>query len=175
PTIGAVLLSAQPGRAPSMPGVVQVVIEAGFAGVVAQTSNQARAARDALEVTWKEGHPWQQSELEAIVTAGGSRGVTIQREGHARSILARDTTVHAEYRTGLVAHAQLETQAALAVVHESGAKLWASTQAENFTASQVAKALGINAQQVEVTPTFLGGGFGRKSTNHVSWSAVEAA
>src|SRR5262249_8252072 len=44
PTIGAVLLSAQPGRAPSMPGVVKVVIEAGFAGVVAQTSNQARAA-----------------------------------------------------------------------------------------------------------------------------------
>src|SRR5919199_2685834 len=48
PTIEAVMVSAQPGKAPSMPGVVQVVIEDGFAGVVARTSNQARAARDAL-------------------------------------------------------------------------------------------------------------------------------
>src|SRR5262249_6689760 len=176
PTIEAVMLSAQPGKAPSMPGVVKVVIEDGFAGVVATTSNQARAARDAIDVTWNTGRLWQQSEVEALVTAGGSHGVTIQREGSARSLVAKGTTLRAEYRTGLVAHASMETQAALAIVGKRGVKVWASTQAETFTARWVAKALGINVRQVEVLPTFLGGGFGRKvGDNTVSSAAAEAA
>src|ERR671932_139525 len=136
PTIEAVMLSAQPGKAPSMPGVVTVVIEDGFAGVVARTSNQARAARDAMDVTWNTGRLWQQSELEELVTVGGSHRVTIQREGNARSVLAKGTTLRAEYRTGLVAHASMETQAALAVVGESGVKVWTSTQAETWAAGQ---------------------------------------
>lgn len=176
PTIEAVMLSAQPGKAPSMPGVVKVVIEDGFAGVVARTSNQARVARDALDVTWNKGCLWQQSDLEALVTVGGSHGVTIQREGDARALLAQGTSLRAEYRTGLVAHASMETQAALAVVGKSDVKVWTSTQAETFTARWVAKALGINVGQVEVIPTFLGGGFGRKvGDNNVSSVAVEAA
>ena len=89
PTIGAAMLSAQPGDAPSMPGVVKVVIEDGFAGVVAKTSDEARAARDALEVTWTKGRLWQQSDLEELVTVGESGGVNIQRKGKARAILAR--------------------------------------------------------------------------------------
>ncbi len=176
PTIEAVMLSAKPGKAPSMPGVVKVVIEDGFAGVVAKTRDQARAARDAVEVTWNKGRLWQQPDLEKLVTVGGPHAVTIQRKGDARSILAKDTTLRAEYRTNLVAHASLETQAALAVVGKSGVKVWTSTQFETLTASQVAKALGINVRQVEVIPTFLGGGFGRKAgSNNVSSAATEAA
>jgi isoquinoline 1-oxidoreductase beta subunit len=70
----------------------------------------------------------------------------------------------------------METQAALAVVGKSGVTVWTSTQAETFTARQVAKALGINVGQVEVIPTFLGGGFGRKAgASDVSSAAAEAA
>jgi isoquinoline 1-oxidoreductase beta subunit len=176
PTIEAVMLSAQPGKAAAMPGVVKVVIEDGFAGVVAKTSYQARAARDALDVTWNKGRLWQQSDLEALVSVGGSHGVTLQRAGDARTLLAKDTTLRAEYRTGLVAHVSMETQAALAVVDKSGVKVWASTQFESLTARQVAKALGIKVGRVEVIPTFLGGGFGRKAGgNNVSSAAAEAA
>ena len=71
---------------------VKVVIEKGFAGVVAEeaSSDQARAARDAIEVKWNQGRLWQQSELEELVTVGGPHGVNIQREGGARSVLARE-------------------------------------------------------------------------------------
>lgn len=170
------MLSARPGRAPSMPGVVKVVIEDGFAGVVATTSAAARAARDALEIRWNKGRPWQQSDLEELVTVGGRDGITIQRAGRAGAHLKHGTTLGAEYRTGLVAHVSMETQAALAVVDERGVKVWTSTQAETLTARWVAKALGTKAGQVEVIPTFLGGGFGRKvGDNRVSSTAAEAA
>ena len=176
PTITARMLSAQAGRAQSMPGVVKVVIEKGFAGVVATSRTQARAARDAIEVTWDQGRLWQQPDLEALVTVGGPHGVTVQRQGRARSMLAKSTTLSAEYRTGLAAHASLETQAALAVVTASGARVWTSTQYESLVANDVAKTLGMRTRQVEVIPTFLGGGFGRKvSDRKVSSAAVEAA
>lgn len=176
PTIEARMLSVQADRAQSMPGVVKVVVEKGFVGVVATSRAQARAARDAIEVSWNKGRLWQQSDLEALVTAGGPHGVNVQRKGRVRSILAESTTLSAEYRTGLVAHAPLETPAALAVVGNSGAKVWTSTQFESLVARRVAKALGIRAKQVEVVPTFLGGGFGGKAGgNRVSLAAVEAA
>lgn len=176
PTIEARMISAQTGKAESMPGVVKVVIEKDFAGVVARSRTQARAARDAIEVLWDKGRLWQQSDLEAQVTVGGPHGVNVQRKGQARSVLAENTTLSAEYRTDLVAHASLETQAALAVVTSEGARVWTSTQAETIAAGQVAKALGMRTRQVEVIPTYLGGGFGRKAgSNLISSAAIEAA
>ncbi len=176
PTIKAVMRSAQPGNAPSMPGVLKVVIEDGFAGVVAKTRDQARAARDAIAVTWDKGRLWQQSDLVELVTVGGPHAINVQRKGNARSVLAKDTSLSAEYRTGMVAHASLETQAALAVVDKSGVKAWTSTQAETNAARDAARALGVNVGQVEVIPTLLGGGFGRKAgSSDVSAAAAEAA
>lgn len=176
PTIEAQMLSAQAGKAQSMPGVVKVVIEKDFAGVVATSRAQARAARDVIEVTWNKGRLWQQPDLEALVTVGGPHGVNVQREGRVRSNLAESATLSVEYRTGLVVHASLETQAALADVTRDGARVWTSTQFETMAARQVAKALGIRTKQVEIIPTFLGGGFGGKEGgNRVSLAAVEAA
>ena len=176
PTIEAKMLSVQADKAQSMPGVVKVVIEKGLVGVVAKSRAQARAARDAIVVTWDKGRLWQQADLEALVTAGRPHGINIQRKGRTRSILVENTTLSAEYRTGLVAHASMETQAALADVTKDGARVWTSTQAETRIAQLVAKALGIKSRQVEIIPTFLGGGFGGKESNaRVSTVAVEAA
>ena len=184
PTLEARMLSARPGQAARMPGVVQVVIEDNFAGVVAESRAQAAAARDALEIEWDEGHLWQQAELEEIITAGGPGGVNIQREGNAppipstglRTGLARGGPLTAEYRTGFAAHASLETQAALADVKTNGGRVWTSTQFEMSVRTDVANAIGVEREQIEVTPNYLGGGFGRKSgLRPVSSVAVEAA
>jgi isoquinoline 1-oxidoreductase beta subunit len=184
PTLEARMLSARPGQAARMPGGVQVVIEDNFAGVVAESRAQAAAARDALEIEWDEGHLWQQAELEEIITAGGPGGVNIQREGNAPSIpstglrtgLARGGPLTAEYRTGFAAHASLETQAALADVKTNGGRVWTSTQFETNVRRDVAKAIGVEQEQIEVIPTYLGGAFGRKiHLRPVSSVAVEAA
>jgi isoquinoline 1-oxidoreductase beta subunit len=176
PTIEAKLRSARPGQAEGMPGVVQVVIEDDFAGVVAESRLQAWAARDALEVEWDEGYLWQQEELEDLVTVGGRGGVSIQREGDAPSVLKQRTPLTAEYRTGMAAHASMEPQAALAIVGPDGGKVWTSTQFEMSARREVAKALELEPEQIEVIPTYLGGGFGRKiELKPIPSPAVEAA
>ena len=126
PTFEAKMLSVEPGKAAGMPGVVRVVIEEGFAGVVAKSRAEAWAARDAIAATWDQGHLWQQPELEELVRRR-AKGANIQRQGDAAAVLADSTSLTAEYRTGLVTHACLETQAGLAVVDASGGKVWAST------------------------------------------------
>jgi len=176
PTIEAEMLSAQPGEAASMPGVVEVVIEDGFAGVVAKSRLQAWAARNALEVEWDQGYLWQQEELENLVTAGGRGGVNIQREGDAASLLSQGTPITAEYRSGMATHAPMEPQAALAIVGPKGGRVWTSTQFEMTSRREVAAALNLEPEQIEIIPTYLGGGFGRKiELAPVPSPAVEAA
>jgi isoquinoline 1-oxidoreductase beta subunit len=176
PTIEGRMVSAQPGRAEGMPGVVEIVIDEGFAGVVAESRMQALAARDALDVEWDEGRLWQQSELEELVSIGGRGKVNIQREGNTGPVIDGGSPVSAEYRTGMASHATMEPQAALVDVKAEGVRVWTSTQFETSVGRDVADALSLEQEQVEVIPTYLGGGFGRKiQMGTVPSVAVEAA
>ncbi len=175
PTLEARLRSAQPGRAASMPGVKQVVIDLPnqFAGVVAASRVAAQNALAALDVTWERGKLWEQEEIDRIVTAGDSGGTTIQRAGDAPAQLSKGVTLSAEYRTPFAVQTPLEAQAALADVKADRATVWVSTQSQFSARRSVAQAIGLKEEQVEIAPTLLGGGFGRKSgSNEV---AVEAA
>jgi isoquinoline 1-oxidoreductase beta subunit len=172
PTANGKLKRAGPGQVETMPGVRKVVIDDGFAGVVADTRPQAQAAALQLETEWEPGPLWQQAELEAIVTVGNGSAVTIQSEGDAPGSLRGETTLRAEYRTPFAVHAHLEAQAALADVQADKVRVWCSTQAQSSVQSAVAKALGVEEAVVEVIPTYVGGGFGRKVGDEV---AIEAA
>ncbi|MFC7243086.1 molybdopterin cofactor-binding domain-containing protein [Catellatospora aurea] len=174
PRFGAQLESAEPGDAAGMPGVLQVVIdvEAGFAGVVADTRTRAWAAARALRTTWSEGTRVDTGALERQVTAGD--GVVLRRDGSIRDALSRGRLVQAEYRTPMAAHAHLEPLAALAAVEPGPAgkvELWVPTQSPESVLEDVRAALG-EERAVVVHVTQLGGSFGRKGGQHL---AVEAA
>lgn len=172
PTIEGRALEFQTDEARSMAGVEEIVIDGDFAGVVARTRPQAWAARRAINAEWDEGRLWQQEEIEALVTAGGRGGVVIQKEGDAPASLKEKTTLVSEYRTPLAAHASMETQAALADITPERATIWASTQFPNAVRGEVAAAVGLDEEVVEVIPTYVGGGFGRKLNTE---AALEAA
>lgn len=161
PKIGARLKRAAPGAAETMPGVIRVVMEDDFAGVVAERRDQAWRALDAMELEWEQDHAWQQEEVEALVQIGAGRGVTVQQEGDVDANL-RGQALEAEYFTPMVFHAHMEPQAAAADVRADGATVWASTQTAVGVRRAVAKAIGLKDEQVTVIPTFLGGGFGQK-------------
>ena len=172
PTLGATLRSAAPGSAASMPGVVAVVAEPDFAGAVAESRSAAYAAVGAMELEWAEQAPIQQDQIEALVQAAPGRGVVIQREGDVGAALRDATIISAEYRTPMAAHAHLEPQAALVDVRPDRVIAHVSTQSAMLAAQSIASVLGREPQTVEVHPTYLGGGFGRRIGGDV---AVEAA
>ncbi|MCB8947670.1 MAG: xanthine dehydrogenase family protein molybdopterin-binding subunit [Ardenticatenaceae bacterium] len=162
-TIEGKLKSAAPGDAPNRPGVVAVVAEDDFAGVAAESRLQAYAGVANLELEWEDGRLWQQSEIDEMVTVGNGTRVVAQKEGDIGNLLDGDVLT-AEFRTPLAAHAHLEPQAALVDVQADKVTAWVSTQAAFSTRGDLADALGMDEAQIEVIPTFLGGGFGRKSS-----------
>jgi isoquinoline 1-oxidoreductase beta subunit len=172
PTISATPKAFTAGSAAEMEGVIAVVAEQDFAGVVAENRTAAQAAVGRIEAEWDAGHLWQQAELEAIVTVGDRDGIVIQDVGSAARLLGEETTVASEYRTPFAIHTPLEAQAALADVQPDHVRVWCSTQGQGFVRDEVAKALGVDAAIVEVIPTYLGGGYGRKAGWEV---AIEAA
>lgn len=182
PQLGARLAAAEAGPAADMPGVVMVVIEDDFAGVVALSRAEAAAARDALMLRWEGGQDWQQADIDSVMTVGGPGGVTIQDEGNARRELAAGgdgtaggggpNSLTAEYSTPLAAHVTMEPQVALVDVQGEEATVWSPTQMASLVRDKVANAIGLAPEQVNVVPTYLGGGLGRKAGYEV---AVEAA
>ena len=125
-TIQGKLIQASPGQASNQPGVLQVVAEDDFAGVVAESREQAYQALQKMDLEWDPGQLWQQEDIEAMVTVGEGKGVIIQREGNVSQALETGQIIEAEYRTPMALHAHLEPMAALADVRPEGINIWAS-------------------------------------------------
>ena len=164
PRYGATLASASAGEAENQAGVVAVVIEEGFAGVVAETRPQAYAALAFLNLEWEGGITWNQSDLEDYISIDSDNdGILIQRDGDVSEVFDGSAIITAEYRTPMAAHAHLEPQAGLAIVEGDSATIYASTQSPEMTQNTVASRLGLEPDNVLVIPNYLGGGFGRKT------------
>jgi isoquinoline 1-oxidoreductase subunit beta len=175
PTLTATLKSAAPGKAETLENV-KVVIEEGFAGVVADSRAKARQAVELLELEWTPGAVIQQADLENLTTVAAKGGTVIQREGAVSFTTVRsafkENVIEAEYRSPFATHAHLEPQAALVDVQPNKVVAFVSTQSPQSVRDELAELLGRKKEEVELTATFLGGGFGRRLNVEV---ALEAA
>lgn len=170
--IGATLVSADTSVASAMDGVVDIVEDGDFVGVIAESRYAAQKARDAIKTEWNVEKVWQQAELEAMVSVGEGKETVIQREGNGARDLSSGRLISASYRTPMAAHAHLEPQAALVEVTPTKVTVQASTQNQSMNRGDVAEALGVDEEIIDVVPLYLGGGFGRKLNNG---AAVDAA
>ena len=83
--------------------------------------------------------------------------------------------VEATYLNSYVAHAPMETHSATAVIENGRATVWASTQAPFSVRQEVARAAGLNVQDVRVIAPYVGGGFGGKSSAQQAGEAARLA
>ncbi|MGB5695691.1 MAG: molybdopterin cofactor-binding domain-containing protein [Polyangiales bacterium] len=107
--------------------------------------------------------------LESVAPRGGAE---TQRGNLAKGRKLSKRVFETTYFDGYVAHAPMETHAALAHIEGGHCTVWASTQNPFGARDQIAAAIGFRAPNVRVITPFVGGGFGGKSSN---MQAVEAA
>ncbi|NND16522.1 MAG: molybdopterin-dependent oxidoreductase, partial [Eudoraea sp.] len=168
--IGAKFVSADASEAENMPGVIKVVQEQDFVGVVARSMTEAENAKTKIKVNWEGPKDLQQKDLEKMMTVGNGKHTIIQKKGRA---LKDDNVLTLEFRTPIGAHAQLEPNGVLASVEGDRATIIISTQVIGITRKEVAERLGLKPDHVNVIPTYLGGGFGRRlHTPHAVHAAV---
>ncbi|WP_462252352.1 xanthine dehydrogenase family protein molybdopterin-binding subunit [Ekhidna sp.] len=174
--IGAKFISADTSKAQGMPGVVKIVEEVDFVGVVAKSMIEAENAKNAISVKWNTDKSWETEDIENLIQVGNGNDMIIQKEGSSgweSDAKEVDQFYSAEYSSPIGAHAQIEPNGAVAIVENDTATLMISTQVVKITRSEVAKRLGLDEEQVNIVPTFLGGGFGRRlHTPHAVQVAV---
>ena len=161
-TIGAKYVDADISAAEGMPGVVKIVKEADFVGVVANSRTEAENAKNAIKVTWDSDREWTSADIEEMIQVGKGDPIVIQKEGKAKGVLTGEGVITAEFKSPIGAHAQLEPNGSLAHVEGDKATVMISTQVVNLTRKEVAERLGLDEEQVNIQPTYLGGGFGRR-------------
>jgi len=147
-----------------MPGVVKIVQEPDFVGVVANSYVEAENAKQKIKVSWKQNQTWQYEDIEEAIKVGKGNATVIQKEGKAKKLLAEGEAgvITSEYFSPIGAHAQLEPNGAVAHVEADKVTLLMSTQVVKITRAEVADRLGMKEEQVIIQPTYLGGGFGRR-------------
>ena len=172
PRFTATLKSAAEGTARSVKGVVEVVISEGFAGVVAVSRAAAYRGVEALELDWDLGETYQQADIDALTKVKPGEGVVVQKVGRVTPNLKKGRVLNATYQSPMAAHSHLEPQAALVDVKADRVVAQVSTQSPELVRNEIAEALGRKKEEVAVTATYLGGGFGRRLNVEV---AIEAA
>ncbi len=179
PALGDLVDTFDASAALKIPGVLKVTPIAapregpmfqplGGVAVVARSTWAALKGRKALKVTWKPGPNAAydsaafRKELEASARQPGE---VVHDGGDIDGALkASAQRVSAEYYLPHLAHAAMETPTATVMATPAGGwQVWAPVQAPQETRELVAWLVGAKEEAVRVTPTLLGGAFGRKA------------
>ena len=164
------------------PGVVGTVTLDYGVGVIAETVEEAFAARDAMEIEWGGGVRAEGFDSVAALEAyaqiadGDSQGRPLSESGDVGAAMdAAVTRYEADYFNDYVYHAQMEPLGAVASVNPAGdgAEVWAGTQAPDMARAAVARELGVPVEQVTFHPCYLGGGLGRRTMADYIVEAVQ--
>ena len=173
PVVGAQMQDVDANQAKSLERVISIVLQENFVGVVAEDRETAIDAIRAININWILPRLIENDDIDLLLDPDSNNAIELKRVGDSSSALEDSNTISAEYSTPLAATAPLEPQSSLAELGDDGIMyVRTPTQFPNQTTSAVAEAIGFDEDKVDVTPTYLGGGFGRRQRAE---SAVEAA
>jgi xanthine dehydrogenase YagR molybdenum-binding subunit len=129
---------------------------------VAETLEQARAAAEAVRVTYaKTGHNTADTLLGTPLSEPKAKEAT--KRGDTAAALASAVIKHdAVYSTPTETHNPIELHASVAVYREGKYTFYETSQAVANHRDVMAAMLGVPADQVQVITRFLGSGFGGK-------------
>ena len=179
PALGAQLKNVDLSAASAMPGVT--AIQAGaLVAVAAPDVPTARRALLAIRAEWRI--PPQAAEADLVqhlrthptqAAAGGWGGSLHHEAGDVDA--APGMRLSATYTAPYIAHAPLETRAALAEWEGGRLTVWTGTQTPFATRDALAEALAVDAADIRVVVPMPGGGFGGKHTAETAIAAARLA
>jgi CO/xanthine dehydrogenase Mo-binding subunit len=166
PVQGGRLVSIDEAAARAVPGVRDIVkLDSAFAVIgdhywAALTGLRAAAAK------WDDGpHGAVDSEtiVKGLAEASNNDGVDAKKQGDpASAINGAAHKAAAVYQLPFLSHAPMEPINTTLHIRPDGADLWVGTQVPPRAQAAVAKAAGLQPEQVQVHNQYMGGAFGRR-------------
>jgi nicotinate dehydrogenase subunit B len=160
-----------------IPGVVKVVREGTFVGVVAETEWSAIQAAKALKVTWPTPSaklPVTQEEIaEHLKSAKSARDLTAVNKGNVDTALSgASKTFEATYHWPFQMHAMMGPCCAVADVRGDKATVWTGAQGPFTTRDRIASLLKTPKRNVSVIFVESAGSYGRLTADDTVEDAV---
>ena len=170
PVINTEPMSIDQDSIKGIAGVVMIVREGKFVGVVAKTEWAAVKAARALKVTWSKPTskvPATPEELYAYLkNTKPVRTLKPVTKGDAASAMTQGKkTYQATYRWPFQMHGMIGPSCAIADVKANKATIWSGPQGPFRTRSTVARLLGLKEQDVRIIYHEASGSYGRMSTD----------
>ncbi len=177
PTYQATLKSIDLPAIEKMPGVLKVVRNGSFLGVIATREEQAFAAAAAMEknAQWdvKSVLPGTEGIYDWLLKAPINRDIEVKRQARAAGSPAPAKTIEATYYRPYHMHGSIGTSAAIAQLGSDGVMtIHTHSQSIVPTAEAVAKMLGMDAKKVRAIHTQGSGCYGH---NMADDAAADAA
>ena len=179
PVFGGTVGSFNAAKAKAVPGVRNVVQVDNGVAVIGESTWATLKGREALEIVWKEGSAATLTSArihEMLVDGSGKPGAVAEKSGDPDAALAGAAKkVEATFEVPFLAHATMEPMNCVAHVQKNRCEIWAPTQNPQAAQQEAASAAGLEASQVVVHTTLMGGGFGRRLNSDFVRDAVQCS
>jgi len=161
PYINGKLKSVAINNVKNAEGVLKVLEEKEWVGVVATTRFTAESAIEKIKANWDYDPSINTKSIEKLMTVGNGNEVNIQNDGDTHKVPSEAVT--SEYRTPIGFHACLEPSIVVADYKDNKLTIYTSFQNPDYIKTVITEALDIDKENIEIMPAYIGGGFGRKA------------
>ena len=177
PTIISKPSSIDESTVKNIPGLVKVVQEGSFVGVVCTTEWAAINAAKALKVTWSQPVTKMPARPEEVFTYLKNTKslrdqVTVNRGNPDAALAQARKTYEAAYRWPFQLHGMMGPSCAVADVGKDQATIYSGTQGSFETRKAVAELLGFPEKNVRVLWREASGSYGRMGADDVAEDAA---
>jgi nicotinate dehydrogenase subunit B len=172
--VGATLQSIDDTAARQTPGVVQVVRNGSFVGVVAEREEQAIKASQALKLVWSEPETLPDpNQYYQLMTEQMTDDVEVTHNGDVDGALSTAAqTLEARYQHANQAHASIGPSCAVADVRADSATIYSGTQGVYFLRDAVAPLLGLDKEKVHLIYKEASGCYGHNGADDCAADAA---
>lgn len=174
PSRRAQLKAAPADEVKAMPGVVAVVRDGSFLGVVAEREEQAlRAQRRLARISqWDESPTLPESSDPRYLLKMPSEDEVISEKADAGAAARATHRIEAEFSRPLMAHAALGPSCAVASCEDGGFSVWTHSQGIFPLRADLAKVLGVDEARITVTHVEGAGCYGHNAADDVALDAA---
>ena len=175
PSPGAQLVSVELDEVRAMPGVVAVLRDGSYLGVVAEREEQAIRAqrRLARSAKWREVAKLPEFDPRFLLKLPAKTEVISEKnDAKVAAIVTKGATLEAEYSRHFLAHAALAPSCAVAICNAGKYTVWSHSQGIYLLRDEMAPALGVALEDVVIHHMESAGCYGHNGADDVAFDAA---